>query len=92
MSITTINISLPTELVNEIDRDYKAEYGTRSDFIRQTITDRVRRNRARKQVQALEAQKQADFKLLQAYAADLDALGISDDDADAYVYNLRRSK
>jgi Arc/MetJ-type ribon-helix-helix transcriptional regulator len=92
MSITTINISLPTELVKEIDRDYKAEYGTRSDFIRQTITDRVRRNRASKRAEATEAQKDIDFKVLKAYSLDLKAMGISDEEADDYAYKLRHAK
>ena len=41
MSSKTINISLPAELVEAIDREAKEQFANRSDFIRQTLADRL---------------------------------------------------
>ena len=38
----TINISLPDDLVKEIDKAAKSEYASRSDFIRQTIVRKLK--------------------------------------------------
>lgn len=40
-----INISLPEELVKRIDAEAKAEYASRSDFIRDTLVKRLRGQR-----------------------------------------------
>ncbi len=41
----TINISLPEELLKKIDAEAKAEYASRSDFIRDTLVKRLRNQR-----------------------------------------------
>lgn len=44
MSSKTINISLPEELVEKIDKAAKSEYASRSDFIRESIVWRFKRS------------------------------------------------
>jgi metal-responsive CopG/Arc/MetJ family transcriptional regulator len=41
----TVNISLPEELLERIDAQAKAEYASRSDFIRDTLVKRLRNQR-----------------------------------------------
>jgi metal-responsive CopG/Arc/MetJ family transcriptional regulator len=41
----TINISLPEELLERIDKEAKSEYSTRSDFIRDTLVKRLKGQR-----------------------------------------------
>ena len=43
--IKTINISLPEELLKKIDDEARAEYASRSDFIRDTLVKRLRNQR-----------------------------------------------
>jgi metal-responsive CopG/Arc/MetJ family transcriptional regulator len=45
MSSKTINISLPEELLRKIDAEAKAEYANRSDFIRDTLVRRLKKQR-----------------------------------------------
>lgn len=42
MSTQTINISLPEELVKKIDSAAKAEFASRSDYIRQALLGKLR--------------------------------------------------
>jgi metal-responsive CopG/Arc/MetJ family transcriptional regulator len=42
MSTQTINISLPKELVQKIDGAAKAEFASRSDYIRQALVSKLR--------------------------------------------------
>jgi|GEM_PF-1198900 len=42
MSSKTINITLPTALVAEIDKAAKAEYTSRSDYIRDSLVRKLR--------------------------------------------------
>jgi metal-responsive CopG/Arc/MetJ family transcriptional regulator len=42
MATKIINISLPEDLVKEIDKAAKAEYASRSDFIRQSVVGRLK--------------------------------------------------
>jgi Arc/MetJ-type ribon-helix-helix transcriptional regulator len=44
MSSKIINISLPAELVKKIDAAAKANYASRSDFIRESVVRRLRRD------------------------------------------------
>ena len=46
MSIQTINISLPKKLVEEIDSAAKAEYASRSDYIRQALVGKIKADKA----------------------------------------------
>lgn len=41
----TINISLPEDLLKKIDDEAKAEYASRSDYIRDTLVKRLRNQR-----------------------------------------------
>ncbi len=41
MATKIINISLPEELVEVIDLEAKEQYASRSDFIRQTLVERL---------------------------------------------------
>lgn len=42
MSTQTINISLPKELVQKIDTAAKAEFASRSDYIRQALVGKLK--------------------------------------------------
>lgn len=42
MSTQIVNISLPKELVQKIDRAAKRQYGSRSEYIRQAVVNRLR--------------------------------------------------
>jgi len=42
MATQTINISLPKELVQKIDTAAKAEFASRSDYIRQALVGKLR--------------------------------------------------
>lgn len=42
MSTQIVNISLPKELVEKIDRAAKDQYGSRSEYIRQAVVSRLR--------------------------------------------------
>jgi Arc/MetJ-type ribon-helix-helix transcriptional regulator len=46
MSTQTINISLPKELVQKIDSAAKAEFASRSDYIRQALVGKLRADKA----------------------------------------------
>lgn len=45
MSSKTINISLDAALLAEIDKAAQAEYSSRSDFIRQSVVERIKSQR-----------------------------------------------
>jgi metal-responsive CopG/Arc/MetJ family transcriptional regulator len=45
MSTQTINISLPKELIKKIDNAAKAEYASRSDYIRQALVGKLKADR-----------------------------------------------
>lgn len=49
MPTQTINISLPEELVVKIDQAAKAEYASRSDYIRQALVGKLRTDKAEEQ-------------------------------------------
>lgn len=42
MSSKIINITLPEELVNKIDKAAKSEFASRSDYIRETLVRRLK--------------------------------------------------
>ena len=42
MPTQIVNISLPKELVEKIDRAAKKQYGSRSEYIRQAVVSRLR--------------------------------------------------
>lgn len=46
MSTQTINISLPKELVQKVDSAAKAEFASRSDYIRQALVGKLRADKA----------------------------------------------
>lgn len=47
MSTRTINISLPKELIRKVDNAAKAEYASRSDYIRQALVGKLKADQAR---------------------------------------------
>ena len=47
MPTQTINISLPKELVQKIDIAAKAEFASRSDYIRQALVGKLRADKVR---------------------------------------------
>jgi len=61
MSTQTINISLPKELIREIDNAAKAEYASRSDYIRQALVGKLKSDK----VQA------DDWDLLEALSVEI---------------------
>lgn len=46
MASQIINLSLPEDLVKKIDQAAKAQYGSRSEYIRQAVVSRLRSNEA----------------------------------------------
>jgi metal-responsive CopG/Arc/MetJ family transcriptional regulator len=74
MPTLTINISLPEDLVTKIDVAAKAEYASRSDYIRQALVSKLQADRV----------KQEDWDLLEELtseiAASASARGYSTDD------------
>jgi metal-responsive CopG/Arc/MetJ family transcriptional regulator len=61
MSTQTINISLPEDLVKEIDNAANVEFASRSDYIRQALVSKLRKDKAR----------QDDWDLLEALATEI---------------------
>ncbi len=61
MSTQTINISLPEELVKEIDKAANVEFASRSDYIRQALVGKLRADKTR----------QDDWDLLEVLAAEI---------------------
>lgn len=61
MSTQTINISLPKELLEQVDLLAKIEFASRSDYIRQALVNKLREDRAR----------QADWDLLEALSEEI---------------------
>lgn len=61
MSTQTINISLPEDLVKEIDKAANVEFASRSDYIRQALVSKLRADKAR----------QDDWDLLEALATEI---------------------
>ena len=61
MSTQTINISLPEDLVKEIDDAASVEFASRSDYIRQALVGKLRADKAR----------QDDWDLLEALATEI---------------------
>lgn len=45
----TINISLPKELIEQIDKLAKAHYASRSDYIRQALVGKLKKDQAEQQ-------------------------------------------
>jgi Arc/MetJ-type ribon-helix-helix transcriptional regulator len=43
MSSKTVNLSLPAELLRALDKAAKANYASRSDFIRESVVQRLKR-------------------------------------------------
>lgn len=61
MPTQTINISLPEDLVKEIDSAAKAEFASRSDYIRQALVDKLKSDKA----------QQDDWDLLEALSVEI---------------------
>jgi metal-responsive CopG/Arc/MetJ family transcriptional regulator len=61
MSTQTFNISLPEDLVKEIDKAASAEYASRSDYIRQALVSKLKAERA----------QQDDWDLLAALSLEI---------------------
>ncbi len=59
MATKIINISLPEELVEVIDLEAKDQYASRSDFIRQTLVERLA---LRKELQSIHKEVAASAK------------------------------
>jgi metal-responsive CopG/Arc/MetJ family transcriptional regulator len=89
VSTQTINISLPKDLVKKIDEAAKAEFASRSDFIRQALVGKLR---------AVESRDRAsDWLLLEALSEEVannaERLGnVSDDDLVRAVKKVRQTK
>jgi metal-responsive CopG/Arc/MetJ family transcriptional regulator len=61
MSTQTINISLPKELVKEIDKAASSEFASRSDYIRQALVGKLKADKT----------QQDDWDLLEALSAEI---------------------
>lgn len=61
MSTQTLNISLPEDLVKEIDKAASAEYASRSDYIRQALVSKLKADKA----------QQDDWDLLEALSLEI---------------------
>lgn len=66
MAIKTINISLDEKLLKEIDKAAKAQYSSRSDFIRASVLKNIPQDRVKLDEQVLSAAK----KVLKTYKRD----------------------
>lgn len=71
MENRTFNVSMPKKLVEEIDRQAKAKYSSRSDYIRQAVSAQLSRDNlavsnpeAYKIAQNLLRKYESDFKNL----------------------------
>lgn len=87
MPTQTINISLPKELVQEIDSAAKAEYASRSDYIRQALVGKLKTDKAQAD----------DWDLLDALSTEIAEKAAknnykSDDDFVRITKEIRRSK
>jgi metal-responsive CopG/Arc/MetJ family transcriptional regulator len=87
MSTQTINISLPKELVKKVDDAAKAEFASRSDYIRQALVGKLRADKTQSD----------DWDLLEALSAEIaqnsQAEGlVSDDDFVRAVKETRADK
>lgn len=74
MSTQTINISLPEELIKEIDKAAKTEYASRSDYIRQALVGKLKADKIQSD----------DWDLLEALSVEIaqsaKAEGLTSDD------------
>jgi metal-responsive CopG/Arc/MetJ family transcriptional regulator len=61
MPTQTINISLPKELIKEIDTAAKSEYASRSDYIRQALVGKLKSDKMQSD----------DWGLLEALSAEI---------------------
>jgi metal-responsive CopG/Arc/MetJ family transcriptional regulator len=61
MATQTINISLPKELIKEIDSAAKAEYASRSDYIRQALVGKLKSDKVQSD----------DWDLLEAVSSEI---------------------
>lgn len=87
MSTQTINISLPKELINKVDIAAKAEYASRSDYIRQALVGKLKADQAQAD----------DWDLLEALSMEIAEKATkagykSDDDFVRATKEIRRSK
>lgn len=85
MPSQTINISLPEELVSQVDKVARAEYTNRSEYIRQAVVKKLKS----------EQSVQQDWAVLEAMMADAGAAAaergyVTDDDFVRAVKEVRR--
>ena len=85
MSSQTINISLPSDLVEEIDALAQQEFTSRSDIIRSSLVKRVRSSKKLAQKDLAETLAQ-----LHSAAKELELAKVSDAEIDAFVQDMRR--
>lgn len=62
MSVQTINISLPKELIQKIDSAAKSEFASRSDYIRQALVSKLRADKTR----------DSDWNVLESLSAEIE--------------------
>ena len=87
MPTQTINISLPKELIKKIDDAAKAEYASRSDYIRQALVGKLKSDRVQSD----------DWDLLEALSVEIaESAGKegykTDEDFARATKEVRRSK
>ncbi len=84
MSSKTINLSLPEELLKEVDIMARANYASRSDYVRQVLVEKINARISKEDAWAelLESADEFDRKL--------QAKGVSDEDIDRLVKETRR--
>ena len=87
MPTQTINISLPEDLVKKIDGAAKAEFASRSDYIRQALVSKLRADKAQSD----------DWDLLEALSAEITKNAkaenlVTDDDFTRVVKETRAEK
>lgn len=84
MGTQTINISLPSELVDEIDELARQEFTSRSDVIRTSLIKRVRSSKKLAQKDLADT-----LALLYTASKDLETSNVSDEEIDAFVQDIR---
>lgn len=90
MSVKTINISLPSDLIAEIDNLAREEFTSRSDYIRSSLVKRVRSSKKLAQKEQLDRQRA--LLELEEHARDLENCDVTDQEIVDFVYELRHKR
>ena len=86
MSTTTINLTIPIALLAEIDEYAREEHTSRSDILRVSVLEKLRKNRTK-----ARSEHQTLVRKMIAAAESLESMNISDQQILDSVATLRRT-